>query len=285
MTKAVTILIAFSMVLSAPSLGSAQSTYPGVVTVDTASAEPLESVAVKVWLHDNNISVSAMTLPLKFSSPSLRLDSVSLQNSVWNQDFAGYYSIDNAARKMRITVLPNDMIYPLPTVAFTDGVIAELHFTVLAASTTHKAFIDSVYTDSSLGADVHIYTRIDLADNTGTGVYLPDFVPGYVNVQVPTGVEDDPTESILPTEFALDQNYPNPFNPNTSICFSLPRAGTVALAVFNILGQHTVTLIDGRREAGRYTVDFDGANFPSGIYFYRLQYDGGTLTRKMMLVK
>ena len=285
MTRALTILAAFVLVMSISIPGLAQGTYPGVVTVDSATAEPLQSVAVKVWLRNNDIAISAMSLPLKFSSPALRLDSVSLQNSVWNQDFAGYFAIDNTNRTARITVLPNDMIYPLPTVSFTDGVVAELFFSVLSTITPHRAQIDSVYTDSSLGADMHIYTRIDLADNSGTGVFLPDFVPGFIDIKVPTGVEDDPAGMILPTEFALDQNYPNPFNPTTTIGLSLPRSGMVRLDVFNILGQQTVTLINGHRDAGRYTVDFDGADLPSGIYFYRLQHEGGTLTRKMMLVK
>jgi hypothetical protein len=285
MTKALMILTTFVLVVCVSGSAYAQLAYPGVVMVDSAKAKPLESVSVKVWLRNNNIAISAMTLPLKFSSTSLRLDSVSLQSSVWSQGFNGYYAIDNTARTARITILPDDAISPLPAVSFTNAVIAELFFTVLATSTPHRALIDSVYTDSSLGADVHIYTRIDISDNTGTGVYLPGFVHGYVDVQIPTGVDDDPDGAILPTEFVLDQNYPNPFNPTTAICFALPQAGVVRLDVFNILGQQTVTLIDGRREAGRYTVDFDGAKLPSGIYFYRLQYEGSTLTRKMMLVK
>jgi hypothetical protein len=285
MTRALTILATFILVICLSTAGFAQGSYPGVVTVDSATAEPLQKVAVKVWLRDNNITVSAITLPLKFSSTALRLDSVSLQNSVWNQDFSGYFAIDNTARTARITILPNEMVYPLPAVSFTDGVIAELYFAVLSTTTPHRATIDSVYTDSSLGADVHIYTRIDIADNNGTGVFLPDFVPGFIDIRVSTGVEDDPAGSLLPAEFALDQNYPNPFNPTTMIGLSLPRSGMVRLDVFNILGQQTVTLTNGPCDAGRYTVDFDGANLPSGIYFYRLQYEGGTLTRKMMLVK
>jgi hypothetical protein len=285
MKRTLTIFAAFALAVSISTSSDAQGTYPGIVTVDSANAEPLESVAVKVWLRNNNIAISAMTVPLKFSSIALRLDSVSLQNSVWNQDFEGYYAIDNTARTARITILPNDMVYPLPAASFTDAVIAELFFTVLATATSHRALIDSIYTDSSLGADVHVYTRIDISDNTGTGVYLPDFIPGFIEIHVPTGIDDDPTGGALPTEFVLDQNYPNPFNPTTEIGFALPTAGTVRLDVFNILGQQTVTLINGRREAGRYTVDFDGANLPSGIYFYRLQHEGGTLTRKMMLVK
>ena len=285
MTRALTILATIILAICLSTTGFAQGSYPGVVTVDSATAEPLESVAVKVWLRNNDIAVSAMSLPLKFSSPALRLDSVSLQNSVWNQDFAGYFAIDNTARTARIIILPNDMIYPLPAVSFSDGVVAELFFSVLGTTTPHRALIDSIYTDSSLGADVHIYTRIDIADNTGTAVFLPNFVSGFIDITVPTGVEDDPGGTVLPAEFALDQNYPNPFNPSTMIGLSLPRSGMVRLDVFNILGQQTVTLINGPCDAGRYEIDFDGANLPSGIYFYRLQYEGGTLTRKMMLVK
>ncbi|MCD6249821.1 MAG: T9SS type A sorting domain-containing protein, partial [candidate division Zixibacteria bacterium] len=80
-------------------------------------------------------------------------------------------------------------------------------------------------------------------------------------------------------------NYPNPFNPSTIISFSLPSAGFVNINVFNILGQQVVNLVEEYREAGVHQVEFDGANFPSGIYFYRLQHSGGSVTRKMTLVK
>jgi hypothetical protein len=55
--------------------------------------------------------------------------------------------------------------------------------------------------------------------------------------------------------------------------------------VFNILGQSVATLFDGRAQAGVHRVTFDAAGNPSGIYFYRLTYNGGAVTRKMVLVK
>lgn len=285
MTRALTILATIILAICLSTTGFAQGSYPGVVTVDSATAEPLESVAVKVWLRNNDIAVSAMSLPLKFSSPALRLDSVSLQNSVWNQDFAGYFAIDNTARTARIIILPNDMIYPLPAVSFSDGVVAELFFSVLGTTTPHRALIDSIYTDSSLGADVHIYTRIDIADNTGTAVFLPNFVSGFIDITVPTGVEDDPGGTVLPAEFALDQNYPNPFNPKTVISGQWSVPSVVRLAVYDVLGREVAVLAEGKYPAGRYSFTFDGNRLASGAYFYRLTAGAYNAVRAMCLVK
>ncbi|MEW5794729.1 MAG: T9SS type A sorting domain-containing protein [Candidatus Zixiibacteriota bacterium] len=285
MRRTLTAIIVFALTLGITDAVVAQLPYNGVVTVDSARAKPTESVAVNVWLRNNDIAISAITLPLKFSSSALTLDSVSLGGTIWSPDFSGYYVIDNTARTARITVLPNDMVYPLPSLSFTNGIVAVLHFRVATSATPQRVAIDSIYADSLLGSNIHIYTRIDVADNTGTGVYLPDFTPGYVEVLLPTGVDDETGNGLLPTEFALDQNYPNPFNPTTIIRYALPRAGSVRLQVFNILGQEVALLFEGHRDPGVYTYEFDGGKLPSGIYFYRLSHDGGTATRKMMLVK
>ncbi|HWR83361.1 MAG TPA: dockerin type I domain-containing protein [Candidatus Deferrimicrobium sp.] len=97
-------------------------------------------------------------------------------------------------------------------------------------------------------------------------------------------------EAALPAEFALHQSYPNPFNPSTQISFSLPNAGRVALEVFNLLGQHVVTLVDEFREAGAHSVTWDGTDaqgqpVSTGVYLYRLEASGFSATRKMMLLK
>ncbi len=102
--------------------------------------------------------------------------------------------------------------------------------------------------------------------------------------QVPTGVEEKMNE-VIPTEFALSANYPNPFNPATSINFSLPKAGYVKLAIYNITGQQVATLIDGRKEAGSYNIKWEAGTFPSGVYIYSLETDSRVITRKMTLLK
>ncbi len=88
-----------------------------------------------------------------------------------------------------------------------------------------------------------------------------------------------------PITFDLAQNYPNPFNPSTTIKFSMPEAGNVALKVFNVLGQQVKTLVNGFMEAGVHTVNFNAVNLNSGIYFYKLETQNFNMVKKMMLTK
>lgn len=88
-----------------------------------------------------------------------------------------------------------------------------------------------------------------------------------------------------PHTFALHQNYPNPFNPSTVLSFDLPRAATVRLSVFNLLGQEVATPVHERLEAGTHRVPFSGAHLPSGTYLVRLQADASVQVRSMTLVR
>ncbi len=92
-------------------------------------------------------------------------------------------------------------------------------------------------------------------------------------------------QSGLPQAFALEQNHPNPFNPSTKIGISLPREGQARLEVYNMLGQKVATLLDEQMQPGYYTVTFEASNLPSGVYLYRLVTPGGSLVRKMILMK
>jgi hypothetical protein len=94
-----------------------------------------------------------------------------------------------------------------------------------------------------------------------------------------TSVEGENEEDIIPEEYVLKQNYPNPFNPATKIEFSLPVASEVKLTIYNLLGQELLRLIDGERNAGTHSVqwnaeDANGQSLSSGIYFYELKASG-----------
>jgi len=104
-----------------------------------------------------------------------------------------------------------------------------------------------------------------------------------ISVETPRSVE-------IPDKFELYQNYPNPFNPSTSITFDLPKDEFVTLKIYNVIGQEVRTLVNEFRNAGRYTVVWDGKdNFgkvvPSGIYFYRMTAGSFNKTMKMVLAK
>jgi Secretion system C-terminal sorting domain len=87
------------------------------------------------------------------------------------------------------------------------------------------------------------------------------------------------------TVYTLLQNYPDPFNPVTTITYLIPDNGRVNLAVYNILGQKVETLVDEVKSSGSYSIEFDGSNFPDGIYFYQLTSGTNTLRKKMLLLK
>jgi len=88
-----------------------------------------------------------------------------------------------------------------------------------------------------------------------------------------------------PISFELKQNYPNPFNPVTKIDYAIAEAGKVKLTVFNSLGREIKVLVNKYHNAGSYSVTFNGSEFASGVYFYRLQTESYRETKRMILVK
>ena len=121
----------------------------------------------------------------------------------------------------------------------------------------------------------------------------------WINLSRNIEVVGDPNTAVtesyaasLPESFTLDQNYPNPFNAETMIRYALPTAVDVELSIFNLAGQQVATLVEGAREAGTYTVrwdgrDDDGRELASGVYLYRLQTGNGQQmeTRKLALIR
>jgi len=88
-----------------------------------------------------------------------------------------------------------------------------------------------------------------------------------------------------PLEYALEQNYPNPFNPSTTIAFTMKNAGSATLMVYDVLGR-VVFQETMKKTAGSHSVQFNGTNLSSGIYFYRLNAGGEFMaTKKMVLLK
>lgn len=99
--------------------------------------------------------------------------------------------------------------------------------------------------------------------------------------------DEEPETAVngVPASYELAQNYPNPFNPVTSIKFAVPKSEMVSLNIYDITGRNVVELVNRKMEAGFYSVNFNAANLPSGIYFYRLSAGDFHAVKKMTLLK
>jgi hypothetical protein len=95
------------------------------------------------------------------------------------------------------------------------------------------------------------------------------------------GVDDD----LIANSFDLEQNYPNPFNPSTTINYTLGERSAVTLKVYDVLGNEVANLVNTTQEAGKHSINFDGANLASGLYIYSLNAGNFISSKKMMLLK
>lgn len=96
-----------------------------------------------------------------------------------------------------------------------------------------------------------------------------------------TGIINNQT----PVKYKLFQNYPNPFNPSTKILYQIPAPGLVKIIITDVTGREVAVLENQFKKAGNYEVIFDGRNFASGVYFYKLEAEHFTETKKMVLIK
>jgi len=102
-----------------------------------------------------------------------------------------------------------------------------------------------------------------------------------------------PIASEIPNSYNLYQNFPNPFNPVTKIKFDIPlsrgmsegRGVLAKITIYDVLGCQAATLVNEQLKPGTYEVEWDGSNYPSGVYFYKLITNDFVETKKMVLIK
>ena len=114
---------------------------------------------------------------------------------------------------------------------------------------------------------------------------IPNYYSNRVDFIPITPADVDEISSQIPQTVALSQNYPNPFNPSTTINFHIPERSFTSLYIFNQLGEKISTLIEEELESGKYEVNFDASNLPSGVYFYRISSGNFIDAKKMLFIK
>ena len=169
---------------------------------------------------------------------------------------------------------------PGKTMAFTIPIHADFISFVQSLGLTQTA-LAFAYIASGQFSGQDIVTTISSEYISFAANHLSSFGGGDDNL---VGI-DDKNSSELPSVYALEQNYPNPFNPTTNINFSLPEAGNVTITVYNTLGAEVTTLLSENMIAGNHVVAFNATNLPSGIYFYTMNSNNVSITKKMLLLK
>ncbi|KAB2840280.1 MAG: T9SS type A sorting domain-containing protein, partial [Melioribacteraceae bacterium] len=124
-----------------------------------------------------------------------------------------------------------------------------------------------------------------VATSTSDTIYVSDY--SSRSLRMITGVKQTTTDvnsiNEIPKDFSLEQNYPNPFNPSTTIEYHLPKNSFVNISVYNMLGQKVATVVNKFQSQGNYQINFDASKLSSGVYMYKLNADGFTQSKKMVL--
>jgi len=188
-----------------------------------------------------------------------------------------------------------------------DGLVSDGSGGVIIASFDTRNDINDIYSYRFNSSGLRVWDSLGIAicnrdsaqmfpriakNNSGVIIAWEDWVSGkgdiYCQKVDNKGILAGITQisSHVPKKYLLNQNYPNPFNPATKIRFDIPfKTEIVKLAVYNSLGQQVALLVDEELSPGSYEYTFDGSAFASGVYFYSIQTDGFTDTKKMLLVK
>lgn len=144
-------------------------------------------------------------------------------------------------------------------------------------------FGNAVYGESFIwrnGAWEPQYAGLKFCYNNGKDYTI--FAGSTVKVDYSVYLDENP---LTPQMLTLSQNYPNPFNSGTRITYSLRKSAPVRIAVYDVTGNRVAVLLNEFKHAGIYYLIFDGKNLPSGVYFYRIESDGYTVTKKLILMK
>jgi hypothetical protein len=176
------------------------------------------------------------------------------------------------------TTIPGGTITIAPTLPTT--------YTVTVTDAGNQSASDAVFVDVQDWRCGNNLNKVTMCHNGNTICVAEAAVQAHLAIGDQFGAcQTSKRGSTGPLAFDLSQNYPNPFNPMTKIEYSVPEDGKIQLIVYDLFGREVARLVDGVEKAGSYDIEFDGSTTVSGIYIYRLEWNGCVTSRKMLLLK
>lgn len=192
--------------------------------------------------------------------------------SGWTTAFTGTYAVPGTGWQYI------DLTSPYFAYNGTSNLLLEICYDNSSYTSYSPVYATSVsgmcrgyYTDNSSGCELTSGSNLS---------YRPNVCFTVTNIS-----NSGTVSNIVPNTYSLSQNYPNPFNPVTRINFDIPKQGLVTMKVFDILGREIRALVNEVKAPGRYSVDFNGTELSSGVYFYRLESNSFTDIKRMILIK
>ena len=176
-------------------------------------------------------------------------------------------------------------------VTLTEGDSLLLSVSVGGSANSYQWMKDSV--DIS-GATDSIFV-VTIQDTADAGVYICKVTnnlvldltiyskPVTISVDFETKIERN--AAVIPKRYLLRQNYPNPFNPSTTICYELPKTAYVTINIYNTQGKNIAALVEKRQQPGRYLINWNAADYSSGVYFIRFMAGDYYSVKKTILLK
>lgn len=251
---------------------------PATGTMDSMIANPASN------------SVNSSANCAKYTRSTVQYDNFKLYPMLKLSDVASFESTDPLAPRITMklyTTAPVGTVVDIQLGSKNDdnypsGIHSEYRAITTVKDAWHNVIFD--YLISPTGSQV-LATEVDkivvlLAPNsTGTDVmYFDDLTGPFL---IPAGVKGN--EALA--GFKLYQNSPNPSKDMTYIDFQLSSPGMVTLELFNWLGNSVSTLVDKNLRAGNYSIPLETENLPSGVYFYVLNKEGVSRTKKLVITK
>ena len=244
----------------------------------------LANTVSKIYLMNDTTALLNFTDSLGCTSIQVPLNAPNPHNSVVVMDVSGLPTASSQYVKVSSIVVSG--LDGLKSVSVGDTLRMSVKINPSDAAinsvtwSVSDTILASINTDGLVTGKLTGKVDVIATADDGTGIQ------GKLKVTVtnPTGVNDEQGQNIPDTPF-LEQNYPNPFNPNTKIVYSIPKTSFVTIKVYDMLGKEITTLINEEKPAGTYEIEFIGSSISSGVYFYTLNSDDFTSTRKFILIK
>jgi len=269
---------------------SVRNRVTGGLTMQEAVNEEFSGTAFTSKFKKNirNFTTPVLTKDMKWlGTPKLNLDYLSSAATFTQYNFQVYEVLPNGKEKLINRLNYTDRNYTANS-RRTTNFEGQAHAHIFKAGNRIRIKLTNLDTAPDdnwfLGTNPFV---LPVLNNGYNYIYLNN--KSYIDLPV-MGVTTAQTDEIEqgnenPLVFSLSQNYPNPFNPSTSISFEIPSKNFVSIKVFDIIGREVSTIVNEVKDAGRYSVNFDGSKLSSGVYFYRINSGLYSDVKRMVLVK